>query len=194
MEKVLSHDSLNFRRWYIAVFLLSFFYYFFLNVAGAQSFPSATPFELLSETQEGIQYLKDPCYGNVFSLIFSFSEDIQDPPQRELALVAFSSAFEEMIRSLYQMDKTDDVALYYGAPQKLGNRQVQIDYVVKKVSMEGPDDFDSDIELPDQIEIVIENNELAKILDIHHRYCAPIDDFKKKITLINKNAQIGCLK
>ena len=80
-----------------------------------------------------------------------------------------------------------DVALYSAVPKKIGNRQLEVQYVAKKVLRDGEDE---DFDLPEQIEVQFLEEDFSKVSDIYQRSCQTIDH--SQITLINSNAQKNC--
>ena len=149
----------------------------------------AGSFELLAQKEGGVEYFKNPCRSSAFTLVFSFSQDLQDPPGDAFAIINFSVEFQEYIRSLYK--DVDYISLYYTSARKIGNRQISVDYIAKKILGGGRDE---DINLPDHIEVVMLDEDLMRILDVYNRRCEPLDLSKRVITLINKNSDKKCFE
>lgn len=180
------------RRWgavCAALIMAGAFLISFLKISWVVSADAVEAFELLGEKEEGISYLKDPCHKNMFTLVFSFSQDIQDPPKQELAFVELSSEFQDLMRSLDE--DLSYISLYYSGAKKIGNRQIEVTYVAKKILLNGAD---SDVDLPDQIEVNVLDGDLEKVLDVFNRRCQFSDLSKKKATLINKYADQKCFE
>ena len=142
----------------------------------------AADFQLLSEAEEGISYVKNPCRPDTFTLTFSFSEDVKDLGAKSLALVAFSKEFQ---------NDQEDIDLFYSDIKRSGDRQFQVDYVARRALSNG-EYFE--VELPDQIELILLSDDMSKITNMQERSCIIPSEFQKKITLINKNINQKCTK
>lgn len=155
-------------------------------VAFAQELNSR--FMLLSDEKNGIMFFKDECKKNAFSLVFSFSQDLKEASYEGLALVEFSKNFKEDLKANH--DGLMYAYLEVQSSQKMGNRQIRVDYVAKKVSDEGGSDTDLDI--PEQIEVSVLDEDLKRIFDTSEHHLEAIDTSKKVRTLINANLETSC--
>lgn len=149
---------------------------------------SSLRFALLPDEQNGIVFFKDECKKNAFSLVFSFSQDLKDVSYHGLAIVDFSKNFKEDLKSNH--DGLVYAYLEVQSSQKMGNRQIRIDYLAKKVSDDGGGDTELDI--PEQIEILLLDEDLKRILDMSEHHVGAIDTSKKVRTLINSNLETSC--
>src|SRR3989338_11702691 len=136
---------------------------------------SNSHFILLSDEKNGVVFFKDECQKNVFSLVFSFSQDLKDASYSGLALVDFSKNFKEDLKSSH--DGLVYVYLEVQTSQKIGNRQIRIDYVAKKVSDDGG--MDTELDVPEQIEVLLLDEDLKRILGISGHHLEAIDGAKK---------------
>lgn len=144
-------------------------------------------FHLLSEIQNGVAYVKNPCHPEAFSLIFSFSKELKGTISEEISFVSFSEEFEDFLKTQHEEMKT--VALYARSPEKIGSRQLRVDYIAKAVREDGSD---ANLELPDQIEVVILNDDLSKVLDQSNRPCERVPNHEREITLLLSNPSEKC--
>ncbi len=144
-------------------------------------------FRLLSEIQNGVTYIKNPCHRGTFSLVFSFSKELKGSVEEEMAFVSFSEAFQDFLKTQHEEMKT--VALYAGAPEKIGSRQLRVDYIAKMVREDGSD---VNLELPDQIEVVILNEDLSRVFDQSNRSCERVPTNEREITLLLSNPYEMC--
>ncbi len=156
------------------------------GVVFAQDSPAH--FALLSDEQSGVVFFKDECKKNVFSLIFSFSQDLKDTSYQGLTLVDFSKNFKEDLKSSH--DGLIYAYLEVQSSQKIGNRQIRIDYSSRKVTDNGGSD--TDLEIPEQIEVLLLDEDLKHIFDTFGRHLDVIDPAKKTRTLINSNLETSC--
>ena len=164
---------------YYIVCVVGFFFLF--------AFPAySESFHLLEESQEGVGFYRNPCRSDAFSLVFSFSEDLKDLSKESFILVNFSKDFQDFLTA---HDQVKEVDLFYSQSQKIGNRQLRIDYVARKPL---PNGTFSQIEMPDQIEVVLLEKGFSRILDMHDQRCVLPETFKRKLTLINKNTDQKC--
>ena len=145
-------------------------------------------FALLSDEQNGIVFFKDECKKNALSLIFSFSQDLKETSYPGLTLIDFSKNFKEDLKSSH--DGLVYAYLEVQSSQKIGNRQIQIDYVAKKVSDEGG--TDTELDIPEQIEIFLLDEDLKRILDTGGHHLEAMDGAKKTRTLLNSNLERAC--
>jgi len=144
-------------------------------------------FRLLSEIQNGVTFLRNPCYPEAFSLVFSFSKDLKVPIHEEIAFVSFSPEFEDFLKT--QHEGMASVALYARAPEKIGSRQLKVDYIAKMVRKDGSGD---NLLLPDQIEVVISNDDLAKVFDQSNQSCEGVPSGEREMTLLLSNPSERC--
>ena len=150
---------------------------------------SAQRFVLLSDQKNGIVFFKDECKKNAFSLVFSFSQDLKEIPYAHLALVDFSKNFKEDLKASH--DGLVYAYLEVQSSQKMGNRQIRVDYTAKKVSDDGG--ADADLDIPDQIEILLLDEDLKKIMSTSNFNLETMESSKKVRTLINANLE-SCFK
>jgi len=150
-------------------------------------FGGESSFMLLSQEKNGIAYYKDPCQSNAFNIVLSFSQDLEDPREEEIAFIRFSENFEEYLLSS-NLDMKD-MTLYYSVPKKIGNRHIHVYYVVKQLTYSG---YDQGLDLPDQIEIDLIDEDLALIRDKNLRVISALEREQSAVTLINKNANKKC--
>lgn len=153
------------------------------------SFAYAGSFSLLSDQKEGVIFLKDPCYKNKLSLIFSFNQDIQDVDLTKFNMVDFSKGFREELAA--EGEGIMYIYLEAAHHEKISEHQLKIDYWLKKISEDG---INPDLETPDQIEIVILNQDLAKVKSLSNESSTALTDSEKVKTLINTNTDFSCFK
>ena len=151
---------------------------------------SNSHFALLSDEQNGIVFFKDECKKNAFSLIFSFSQDLKDASSQGLALIDFSKNFKEDLKSNH--DGLVYAYLEVQSSHKIGNRQIRIDYIAKKVSDDGGSDTDLDV--PEQIEVLLLDEDFKRIFDVSGQSIEVMDLSKKTRTLVNSNLETSCLQ
>lgn len=151
---------------------------------------SNSHFALLSDEQNGIVFFKDECKKNAFSLIFSFSQDLKDASYQGLALVDFSKNFKEDLKSSH--DGIVYAYLEVQSSQKIGNRQIRIDYIAKKVSDDGG--LDTDLDISEQIEILLLDEDFKRIFNVSGQSLEVMDISKKTRTLVNSNLETSCLQ
>src|SRR3989338_5964959 len=149
---------------------------------------SNSHFILLSDEQNGVVFFKDECKKNVFSLVFSFSQDLKEASYSGLAFVDFSKNFKEDLKSSH--DGLIYAYLEVQSAQKMGNRQLRIDYVSKKISDEGG--ADTDLDIPEQIEVLLLDEDVQRILDTSDHPLEAIEEGKKIRTLLNSNLETSC--
>ncbi|MBI3018497.1 MAG: hypothetical protein HYY61_01185 [Deltaproteobacteria bacterium] len=116
-------------------------------------------------------------------------KNLKDTSYQGLALVDFSKNFKEDLKSNH--DGLVYAYLEVQSSQKMGNRQIRIDYFAKKVSDDGGSDTDLDI--PEQIEVLLLDEDLKRILDTSGHHLEAIDGAKKIRTLLNANLETSCL-
>lgn len=171
-------------RHYFLKCLALFFLIAASQIGGAQE---DSRFQLLPEVQSGVMFFRNPCQPEAFTLIFSFSKDLKGEIEEEILFISFSQEFEDFLKT--QHERMKSVALFAGVPQKIGNRQLRVDYIAKRVRLDGSLD---NFELPDQIEIVILNNDLAKVLDQSNRSCEGVPSDERERTLLLSNPSEKC--
>lgn len=161
----------------------------FMTIAsqGGETEEGEGRFRLLSEIQNGVTYVKNPCHPGIFSLVFSFSKELRGPMGEEIAFISFSEAFEDFLKIQHEEMKT--VALYARVPEKIGSRQLRVDYIAKIVREDGSD---VNLDLPDQIEVVILNEDLSKVFDQSNRSCEKVPNNEREMTLLLSNPYETC--
>jgi len=160
-----------------------------LSLSMMHSALSNDEFRLLSDKQNGIVFMKDPCAKNAFSLIFSFSQDIEEFPSSEMAMVSFTKSYQDVLATYNEGLRY--CYLEAAKAEKIGNRQVKITYLAKKVSEDGED---PSLTIPDQMEVVVVAEDLAKIKDLEGRSAEPLNGAESIRTLINVNTESTCSK
>lgn len=168
-------------------FLKCLVFIFLMTASGVGWAQQGPRFQLLTEVQNGVVFFRNPCQPEAFTLIFSFSKDIKGGLEEGILFISFSREFEDFLKSQHEGMKS--IALYAGIPEKIGNRQLRVDYISKMVRTDGG--FDN-LELPDQIEILILNDDLAKVLDQRNQSCEKVPGDERERTLLLANPAERC--